>query len=199
MVTYCCSHHAVVRFNHENDKVHSNDIGEVLMQIYSYSIPEFDFYHTSMPIFNEDKKVICVLKKTRHRILTQLFHILLRTGMPYCYRVTSIDKHPIYKIDCLFTGIRYTLESYNTLKTVSIKQKRVQLIEKVQTFIIDSDKYQFEKDYTSAGTLTFNGEKIAYIRNLDHTNTNLTNRIYIEAVNDDIAALIAIMYQTFVR
>ncbi|TQR37072.1 hypothetical protein C7Y47_05080 [Lysinibacillus sphaericus] len=82
---------------------------------------------------------------------------------------------------------------------VSITQKRVQLIEKVQTFLINGDVYQFEKVYTNSGTLTLNGEKIAVIKNLDNTNTNLTNRIHIEAINDEIASLTAIMYQTFVR
>lgn len=169
------------------------------MQIYSYSIPEFNFYHTSIPIYNKDNKVISILKKNRHRILTQLFHMLLRYGMPYCYNVFSIDNNPIYKIDCIFTGVRYKLYSCNPMDKVSIIQKRVQLIEKVQSFIINGDVYQFEKDYTWSGTLTLNGEKIAVIKNLDNTNTNLTNRIRIEAINDDVASLTAIMYQTFVR
>ncbi|MGE7688408.1 tubby C-terminal domain-like protein [Lysinibacillus sp. NPDC097214] len=168
------------------------------MQIYSYSIPESDFYHTSIPIYNKDNQVISILKKNRHRFLTQLFHMLLRYGMPYCYNAFSIDNHPIYKIDCIFTGVRYTLYSCSTMDKVSITQNRVQLIEKVQSFMLNGDVYQFEKDYTSSGTLTLNGEKIAVIRNLDNTNTNLTNRIDIEAINDDIASLIAIMYQTFV-
>ncbi|MFJ6208584.1 hypothetical protein [Lysinibacillus sp. NPDC092081] len=169
------------------------------MQIYSYSIPESDSYYTSIPIYNKDNKVISILKKNRHRILTQLFQMLLRYGMPYCYNAFSIDKSPIYKIDCVFTGVRYTLYSRNTMDKVSITQKRVQLIEKVQSFTINGDVYQFEKDYTSSGTLTLNGEKIAVIRNLDSTNTNLTNRIHIEAINDEIASLTAIMYQTFIR
>ncbi|MFE3573603.1 hypothetical protein [Lysinibacillus sp. NPDC059133] len=109
-----------------------------------------------------------------------------------------MDNHPIYKIDCVFTGVRYTLDSSNALEKVSITQKRVQLIEKVQSFMLNGDVYLFEKDYTYSGTLKLNGEKIATIRNLDNTNTNLTNRIHIEAINDDIASLIAIMYQTFV-
>lgn len=58
--------------------------------------------------------------------------------------------------------------------------------------------YKFEKDYTTSGTLTLNGEKKAVIRNLDSTNTNLTNHIHIEAINDDIASQISIRYQTFV-
>jgi len=169
------------------------------LQIYSYSIPELDLYHTSIPIYNKDNKVISILKKNRHRILTQLFHTLLRYGMPYCYNAISIDNNSIYKIDCIFTGIRYTLYSRNAMDKVSITQKRVQLIEKVQTFLINGDVYQFEKDYTNSGTLTLNGEKIAVIKNLDNTNTNLTNRIHIEAINDEIASLTAIMYQTFVR
>ncbi|MFC9542123.1 hypothetical protein ACFTQ7_19925 [Lysinibacillus sp. NPDC056959] len=168
------------------------------MQNYSYSIPELDSYYTSIPIYNKDDKVISILKKNRHRMLTQLFHMLLRYGMPYCYNAFSIDNHPIYKIDCVFTGIRYTLYSSKASEKISIKQNRVQLIEKVPSFKLNEDVYQFEKDYTYAGTLKLNGEKIATIRNLDSTNTNLTNRIHIEAINDDIASLIAIMYQTFV-
>lgn len=169
------------------------------MQIYSYSIPELDSYYTSIPIYNKDNKIISILKKNRHRILTQLFHMLLRYGMPYCYNAFSIDNHPIYKIDCVFTGIRYTLYSSKASEKIPIKTKSCeQLIEKVQSFQLNGDVYQFEKDYTYAGTLKLNDEKIATIRNLDSTNTNLTNRIHIEAINDDIASLIAIMYQTFV-
>lgn len=172
--------------------------GETSLQIYSYSIPELDSYYTSILIYNKDDKVISILKKNRHRMLTQLFHMLHRYGMPYYYNAFSVDNHPIYKIDCVFTGVRYTLYSSKASEKISIKQKRVQLIEKVQSFIINGDVYTFEKDYTTSGTLTLNGEKIATIRNLDSTNTNLTNRIIIEAINDDIASLIAIMYQTFV-
>ncbi|WP_460013220.1 tubby C-terminal domain-like protein [Lysinibacillus sp. CTST325] len=109
------------------------------------------------------------------------------------------ELHFLHRINCIFTGIRYTLYSRNAMEKVSIIQKRVQLIEKVQTFLINGDVYQFEKDYTNLGTLTLNGEKIAVIKNLDSSNTNLTNRIHIEAINNDIASLTAIMYQTFVR
>lgn len=168
------------------------------MPIYSYSIPELNSFYTSIPIYNKDNKAISVIKKNRHRIITQLFHTLLRYGMPYCYNAFSIDNTPIYKIDCIFTGVRYKLYSYHTMDKVSITQNRVQLIEKMQSFIINGDVYQFEKDYTYSGTLTLNGEKVGIIKNLDSTNTNLTNRIQIEAINDDIASLIAIMYQTFV-
>ncbi|WP_419150372.1 hypothetical protein [Lysinibacillus xylanilyticus] len=168
------------------------------MQIYSYSIPELDSCFISFPIYNKDNQVISILKKNRHRFLTQLFHMLLRYGMPYCYNAFSPDNHPIYKIDCVFTGVRYTLHSYSSMDKVSITQNRVQLIEKVQSFMLNGDLYQFEKDYTYSATLKLNGVTIATIRNLDHTNTNLTNRIHIEAINDDIASLIAIMYQTFV-
>ncbi|WP_016991558.1 hypothetical protein [Lysinibacillus boronitolerans] len=64
--------------------------------------------------------------------------------------------------------------------------------------MINGGVYHFEKDYTNSGTLTLNGEKIAVIKNLDSTITNLTKRIHIEAINDEIASLKAIMYQTFV-
>ncbi|KOS66397.1 hypothetical protein AEA09_16740 [Lysinibacillus contaminans] len=168
------------------------------MQIYSYSIPESDSFYTRIPIYNEDEKIISIIKKNRHRILTQLFHMLLQSGMPHCYKAISIDNSPIYEIDCVFTGVRYTLHSYNAMNKISIKQNRVQLIEKMQTFMINGNVYQFEKDYSWSGTLKLNGEKIAFIINLDHTNINLTKRIRIEAINDDIASLIAIMYQTFV-
>ncbi|KPN96068.1 hypothetical protein [Lysinibacillus sp. ZYM-1] len=168
------------------------------MQIYSYSIPEFNFYYTSIPIYNKDNQIISILKINRHRILTQLFHMLLRTGMPYCYNAFSIDNKALYKIDCVFTGVRYTLYSNSALKKVAITQKRVQLIEKTQRFTINGDVYRFEKDYTHSGTLTLNDKKIATIRNLDHTTTNLTKRIHIEAINDIIASLIAILYQTFI-
>jgi hypothetical protein len=168
------------------------------VQIYSYSIPESDSYYTSIPIYNKDNNVISILMKNRHHFLTQMFHFLLRTGMPYCYNVFSNDNNPIYKIDCLFTGVGYSLQNCETLDKVPIKQNRVQLIEKVQSFIINGDVYKFEKDYSYSGTLKINDNKIAIIRNLDNTNINLTKRIRIEAINDDVASLIAIMYQTFV-
>lgn len=168
------------------------------MQVYSYSIPELDFYYTRIPIYNKDNNVISILMKNRHRFLTQIFHFLLQTGMPYCYNVFSNDNSPIYKIDCLFSGVGYTLQNCEIQGKVPIKQNRVQLIEKVQSFIINGDVYKFEKDYSYSGTLKLNNHKIAFIRNLDNTNTNLTKRIRIEAINIDVASLIAIMYQTFV-
>ena len=168
------------------------------MQIYLYNIPESDSYYSSIPIYNKDNNVISILMKNRHQFLTQLFHSLLQTGMPYCYNVFSNDNNPIYKIDCLFTGIGYSLQNCETLDKVPIKQSRVQLIEMVQSFIINGEVYKFEKDYSYSGTLKINDNKIAIIRNLDNTNINLTKRIHIEAINDDIASLIAVMYQTFV-
>ena len=136
--------------------------------------------------------------KNRHHFLTQMFHFFLRTGMPYCYNVFSNDNSPKYKIDCLFTGFGYSIQNRETLDKVPIKQNRVQLIEKVQSFVINEDVYKFEKDYSYTGTLKINDNKIAIIRNLDNTNINLTKRIHIEAINDDIASLVAVMYQTFV-
>ncbi len=170
-----------------------------LVQIYSYSIPELDTYYTRIPIYNKDKNVISILMKNRHRFLTQLFHLLLRTGMPYCYNAFSIDDNPIFKIDCIFAGVRYTLLNGNTLEKLPIMQKRVQLIEKMQYFIIDGNINEFKKDHTYSGILKLNGEKVAYISNLDNTTTNLTNRIRIEAVNDNLASLSAILYQTFIH
>ncbi|WP_394191533.1 hypothetical protein [Paenisporosarcina quisquiliarum] len=168
------------------------------MQSYSYSIPESYSYYTSIPIYNKDNNVICILMKNRHQFLTQLFHSLLELGMPYCYNVFSNDYNPIYKIDCLFTGIGYSLQNRETMDKVPIKQKRVQLIEKMQLFIINGEVYKFEKDYTYSGSLKKNDIKIATIKNIDNTNINKTKRIRIEAINDDIASLIAVMYQTFV-
>jgi len=63
--------------------------GETFLQIYSYSIPELDSYYTSIPIYNKDNKVISILKKNCHRILTQLFH------GPTAIMLFQIDNHPI--------------------------------------------------------------------------------------------------------
>lgn len=168
------------------------------MQSYTYSIPASDSFYNSIPIYDKHNHVISVLMKNRHRFLTQVFHLLLREGMPYCYNVFSNENNPIFKIDCLLTGIRYTLENFKTQDNIPIEQNRVQLIERVQSFVINGDVYKFDKDYTSSGTLKKNDNKIAIIRNLDNTNINLTNRIRIEAINDEIASLIAILYQTFI-
>uniref|UniRef100_UPI00403F780A tubby C-terminal domain-like protein n=1 Tax=Peribacillus sp. FSL E2-0218 TaxID=2921364 RepID=UPI00403F780A len=87
------------------------------LPIYSYTVPEFVSYQMNMPIHNEQRELVYLLKKTRHRFLTQIAHMLLRYGMPYCYQVQTQDKIPIYKIECLFTGFRYTLlncSSYGT-------------------------------------------------------------------------------------
>lgn len=88
------------------------------MQIYSYSIPALDY--KSIPIYDKHNNVISVLMKNRHRFLTQIFHLLLREGMPYCYNVFLNENNPIYKIDCLFTGIRYTLENFKTQDKIPI-------------------------------------------------------------------------------
>ena len=168
------------------------------MQIYSYTIPDIDSFYNSIPIYDNHNNVISVIRKNRHRFLTQILHLLLRDGMPYCYNVFSKENKPIYKLDCTFTGIGYTLENYKTRDKIPIVQNRVQLIEKVQSFVINGDVYQLEKDYTYSGTLKKNSNKIATVRNLDNTNINLTNRIRIEAINDELASLIAILYQTFI-
>lgn len=174
------------------------DKGEAIVPIYSYTVPEFLPYHKSMPIYNEQNEVVYLLKKNRHRFLTQIAHLLLRYGMPYCYQVQTQDKIPIYKIECLFTGFRYTLLDCSTSEKLSINQQRVQLIEKIQTVTIHGDVYRLEKDYASTGDLKKNGETIATISNLDNTSTSLTNRIRIEALDDQTAALAAVLYHTFI-
>ena len=68
----------------------------------------------------------------------------------------------------------------------------------MQSFVIHGDLYQLEKDYTNSGTLKKNNNKIATIRNVDNTTINLSKRIQIEAINDEIASLMAILYQTFI-
>jgi hypothetical protein len=118
--------------------------------------------------------------------------------MPYCYQVQTKDKIPIYKIECLFTGFRYTLLNCSTSEKLSINQHRVQLIEKIQTVTINGDVYRLEKDYARTGDLKKNDETIATISNLDNASTSLTNRIRIEAIDDKTAALAAVLYHTFI-
>ncbi len=172
--------------------------GETILPIYSYTVREFDSYQMSMPIYNEQNEVVYLLKKNRHRFLTQIAHMLLRYGMPYCYQVQTQENIPIYKIDCVFTGFRYTLLNCCTSEKLSINQQRVQLIEKIQTVTINGVVYRLEKDYTRTGFLKQNDETIATISNLDNANTSLTNRICIEAIDDKTAALAAVMYHTFI-
>ncbi|WP_155645378.1 hypothetical protein [Peribacillus simplex] len=168
------------------------------LPIYSYTVPEFVSYQMNMPIHNEQRELVYLLKKTRHRFLTQIAHMLLRYGMPYCYQVQTQDKIPIYKIECLFTGFRYTLLNCSTSEKLSINQHRTQLIEKIQTVTINGDVYRLEKDYACTGELKKNDETIATIRNLDNVSTSLTNRIRIEAIDDKTAALAAVLYHTFI-
>ena len=168
------------------------------MPIYTYTVPQFVPFRKSMPIYNEDNEVVFLLKKNRHRLLTQIAHWNFRGGMPYCYQVQTPEQNPIYKIECLFTGVRYTLLDGGTGEKLPINQQRVQLIEKMQTISMGGNVYSLERDPTDTGILRKGAETIATVRNLDHINTSLTNRIRIEAIDDQTAALAAVMYHTFI-
>ena len=168
------------------------------MPIYTYTVPEFVPFRMSLPIYNEQNEVVFLLKKSRHRLLTRIAHWNLRGGMPYCYHIQTQDNNPIYKIECLFTGFRYTLLNGCTGEKLPINQQRVQLIEKMQTVSMGGNVYCLERDPTDKGLLKRNGETLATVRNLDHINTSVINRIHIEAIDDKTAALAAVMYHTFI-
>ncbi|MEH7074275.1 tubby C-terminal domain-like protein [Neobacillus drentensis] len=168
------------------------------MSIYTYTVPEYVPFRMTLPIYNEQNEVVFLLKKNRHRLLTQIAHWNFRGGMPFCYQVQTQDQIPIYKIECLFTGIRYKLLNGKTGEKLPIHQQRVQLLEKMQTVSIKGAVYSLERDPTDTGILRKGTETIATVRNLDHINTSLTNRIRIEASDDQTAALAAVMYHTFI-
>lgn len=169
------------------------------MNIYLYTIPEQETQHTSIPVYDEDRQTAFVLRKSPHRLLNNVLHHMSKVGMPYCYMAISPDDRPIFKVDCPFSGVGYTIQSMNSQKKNKIEQYHVQLVEKVQTFRLQGDDFQFEKDYTGAGVLTRNDEKIAKIESVDSIQVNTAKRIRIEARDDISASLIAVLYQTFIE
>ena len=169
------------------------------MPIYSYTIPETVSLQTKISIYNERNEVIYIIKKTPHRVVTLIVHLLFtRSGLPFCYQTFTKDNVPVYKIDCVFTGFRYTLLDFSTQQIIPINNQRQHVIDKIQTIALNGGQFRFEKDYTCKGILTCNGEVFATITNLDNLNVTNTNRIAIEAINDETAALAAVMYQTFI-
>lgn len=149
-------------------------------------------------IKDEQDQTISILRKNRQSVLTLIPHSLLRDGMPFCYRVTAISGTVLYSINCLMTGIQYTLKTSHSEEKISIRQSRVQLIEKKQLFTLNGNAYGFEKDYTGSARLKRNGELAAVIRNLDSTSIRNRNLIQIEALDRDLASLTAVLYQTFI-
>ncbi len=169
------------------------------MNIYLYTIPDEETQHTNIPVYDEDRQTAFVLRRSPHRLLNSVLQHMTKAGIPYCYMAVSPDDRPIFKIDCPFSGVGYTIQSMHSQKKNKIEQYHVQLVEKVQTFRLQGDDFHFEKDYTGAGLLTRNDEKIAKIERVDSMHVNTAKRIRIEAREDMSASLIAVLYQTFIE
>ncbi len=167
------------------------------MRIYLYTIPDDGLPHLSIPVYDEGRQTAFVLRRNPHRLLTNVFHHMSSTGLPYCYMAVSPDDYPIFKIDHPLSGVGYTIQSMHSQRKSKIDQYHVQLVEKAQTFRLDGGDFYFGKDYTGAGMLTRDDEKIAKIENVDIIQANSARRFRIEAKDDESASLIAILYHTF--
>ena len=168
------------------------------MQSFNYQVPHNISMSTKIPIINEKGEYKYTLQKQPHKLLTKIVHELIRGGLPFCYKISDVKMQPFYSIDCQFTGIGYKLTEHLSQQTVSIMAHRVHLIEKAYSFTLNNHSYYFEKNATITGHLKCDDQQIATVSIPFDTNISREfDMIIVNASTKEIAALAAVLYQTF--
>ncbi|MBQ0140164.1 MAG: hypothetical protein KBT36_12805 [Kurthia sp.] len=163
------------------------------MELYHYS---FSYYlRNNREIFVQDAmgEIVFVLKQNRFLLLE--LKRQFSNFVKYTYRIYHAqDKRQLFLIHGHLG--RY-LQINDEKEKIKIKQKRMQLIEKKQQFIIGDHFYSFEVDATRKASLQKNDQLVATAEISNQLQSKEDYHIVVEAVDAEHAALCIVCFQNF--
>ena len=167
------------------------------MQQFTYRVHKSYYRPKTMSLKDEWGETLFVLARQPHKLVAGILNVILRSGLPYTYKITQPNGKPFYSIHCSFPGFRYLLEDHQSSQTVPIAESRVQLMEKAYSFKLGDRSYYFEKDFAGTGHLKCNDTEIAAVSMSNLIVSSKLDVIHVEAENEDMASLSAMLFHTF--